>query len=225
MNSDTSVVLANAIYFKGTWEQKFSPSETKDGQFHLLDGKTVTVPMMTSSEQHYVRHFPDDSYKALKLPYARGSDMRAFSMYILLPDELTGLADLEKKVTPSLIQRDLHSLRKVPVSDFQLPRFKISSEFDVPRVLQKLGLVLPFSGKADFSNLTDVPVCLSNVFHKAFVEVNEEGTEAAAATAATISVRGISFPQSFVADHPFLFLIKEDQTDVVLFVGRVVRPE
>eukprot|EP00246_Nothoceros_aenigmaticus_P017508 TRINITY_DN859_c0_g1_i3.p1 TRINITY_DN859_c0_g1~~TRINITY_DN859_c0_g1_i3.p1 ORF type:complete len:383 (-),score=75.19 TRINITY_DN859_c0_g1_i3:368-1516(-) len=225
LNSDTRLVLANAIYFKGTWEQQFLPSETKDGTFYLLDGKSVPVRMMTSSKDQYVAHFYQDSYSALRLPYARGSDNRAFYMYILLPDETTGLPELEKKLTPSLIQRDLQTLTKGPVADFQLPRFKISAQFDVAKVLESLGLQLPFSREADFSNLADAPVSLSNVFHKAFVEVNEEGTEAAAASAAIMRFKSLPMRLSFVADHPFLFLIKEDQTDVALFIGKVTQPE
>jgi len=118
----------------------------------------------------------------------------------------------------------------VKVGSFQLPRFKISFALEAPSFLKKLGLVLPFSNGADFTEMVDSPVAnslyISNVFHNSFVEVNEKGTEAAAATAATVLLRSLQMDpvEDFIADHPFMFVIKEDLTGVILFVGHILNP-
>jgi serpin B len=154
-------------------------------------------------------------------------------MYILLPHEKKGLQDLEQSLTPEALSHALSQITlEVPVTDFQLPKFKISCGFEVREALQTLGLTLPFSQDADFTEMLDSPVTyglyISDIFHKAFVEVNEKGTEAAAATAAIV-MRSKGAPmfeksEDFVADYPFLFVIKEELTRVILFTGHVTNP-
>uniref|UniRef100_A0ACD5X521 Uncharacterized protein n=1 Tax=Avena sativa TaxID=4498 RepID=A0ACD5X521_AVESA len=232
VDSSTRLVLGNALYFKGAWTEEFDASKTKDGEFHLLDGSSsVQAPFMSSTDEQYISSH--DSLKVLKLPYRQGGDLRQFSMYILLPDAHDGIWELAEKVSsgPEFLEKHAPT-RKVPVGQFKLPRFKISFGFEASDLLRGLGLHLPFSAEADLSEMVDSPMGrslrVSSVFHRAFVEVNEEGTEAAAATAATIMLMSLPLDPpmkvDFVADHPFMFMIREDLTGVVLFVGDVLNP-
>ncbi|KAE8796186.1 Serpin-ZX [Hordeum vulgare] len=230
VDSTTRLVLGNALYFKGAWTEKFDASKTKDEKFHLLDGSSVQTPFMSSTKKQYISSY--DSLKVLKLPYQQGGDKRQFSMYILLPEAQDGLWNLANKLStePEFMEKHM-PMQKVPVGQFKLPKFKISFGFEASDMLKGLGLQLPFSSEADLSEMVDSPAArslyVSSVFHKSFVEVNEEGTEAAAATAAVVTLRSLPVEPvkvDFVADHPFLFLIREDLTGVVLFVGHVFNP-
>ncbi|KAL9244168.1 hypothetical protein vseg_017972 [Gypsophila vaccaria] len=228
VDSTTRLIFANGLYFKGAWTQKFDAAETKEDDFHLLDGTSVKVPYMTSKKKKIVRSF--DGFKVLSLPYHQGEDKRQFSMYFLLPDAKDGLVALSEKVgsTPGFLGDHLPRW-KVEVGDFKVPRFKISFGFEASKVLKDLGINSAFSG-GGLTEMVDSPVAqnlgVSSIFHKSFIQVNEEGTEAAAASAAMVTLRGISFDQKidFVADRPFMFLIREDMTGVVLFVGHVLNP-
>ncbi|TKY75106.1 Serpin-ZX protein [Spatholobus suberectus] len=228
VDSSTRLIFANALYFKGAWNEKFDTSITKDYDFHLLNGSSVKVPFMTSKKKQFIRAF--DGFKVLGLPYKQGEDKRQFTMYFFLPDAKDGLLALaEKFASESGFLEHKLPHEKVEVGDFRIPRFKISFGFEASNVLKELGVILPFS-VGGLTEMVDSPVgqnlCVSDIFHKSFIEVNEEGTEAAAATAATILLRGVQFPTKidFVADHPFLFLIREDLTGTVLFVGQVLDP-
>lgn len=230
LNALSRLVLANALYFKGNWAKQFDSADTKTDDFHLLNGQTVSVPFLSSSKKQCLRIF--DTHMVLKLPYARGTDQRAFSMYFVLPHEKAGLADVEKNLDAKSLSKHLGwTSREVAVGKFLLPKFKISTGFAVPESLVKLGLEAPFSEKADFTDMIEGAesnlLYISDVFHKSFIEINEEGTEAAAATAVLVGLRGISMPEppiDFVADHPFLFILKEDVTGVILFIGQVTNP-
>ncbi|KAM0884000.1 hypothetical protein ACQ4PT_031242 [Festuca glaucescens] len=230
VDNTTRLVLGNALYFKGAWTEKFDASKTKDDKFHLLDGSSVQAPFMTTTNKQYL--LSSDSLKVLKLPYQQGGDKRQFSMYILLPEAQDGLSNLANKLStePDFMEKHIPT-QKVPVGQFKLPKFKISFGFEASDLLKGLGLQLPFSAEADLSEMVDSLLAkslyVSFVFHKSFVEVNEEGTEAAAATAAVIALRSLRVEpvkMDFVADHPFLFVIREDMTGVVLFIGHVVNP-
>ncbi|XP_047088027.1 serpin-ZX-like [Lolium rigidum] len=229
VDSSTRLVLGNALYFKGAWTEEFDASKTKEGEFHLLDGSSVQAPFMSSTDEQYISS--RDNLKVLKLPYRQGGDLRRFSMYILLPDAHDGLWNLAERVSsePEFLEKHIPT-EKVPVGQFKLPKFKISFGFEASNLLKGLGLHLPFSTEADLSEMVDSEqkLCISSVFHKSFVEVNEEGTEAAAATAVTIMLMSLPLDppmkMDFVADHPFLFMIREDLTGVVLFIGHVLNP-
>ncbi|KAM3261946.1 hypothetical protein ACQJBY_052558 [Aegilops geniculata] len=238
IEADTRLVLGNALYFKGTWVQKFHASDTKDDNFHLLDKtyffqkhKTIKAPFMSSTKNQYISSF--ENLKVLKLPYEQGGDKRQFSMYILLPEAQDGLWSLAEKLTsePEFLEKHIPA-RAVPVGQFKIPKFKISFDFEASKLFKSLGLQLPFNTEADLSEMVDSPLgesmCVSSIFHKSFVEVNEEGTEAAAATVAVVMCKSVSevppMKVDFIADHPFLFVIREDVTGVVLFVGHVVNP-
>ncbi|KAL6894651.1 hypothetical protein ACP4OV_008749 [Aristida adscensionis] len=228
VDQTTRLVLGNALYFKGAWTEKFDASETKDGEFHLLDGSSLQAPFMSSTKKQYLASY--DNLKVLKLPYQQGGDKRQFSMYILLPEARDGLWSLAEKLSSDPEFLEKHTpMQKVSVGQFRVPKFKISFGFEGSELLKGLGLQLPFSSEADLSEIVDSPVgqnlYVSSIFHKSFVEVNEEGTEAAAASGVVVALRSLPIgPIDFVADHPFLFLIREDMTGVVLFIGHVVNP-
>lgn len=229
VNNSTRLVFANAVYFKGAWSEKFDPSKTKDSDFHLLDGSKVQVPFMTTKKKQFVREY--DGYKVLGLPYLQGEDKRRFTMYVFLPDAKDGLKSLIEKIGSQSEFFDRHVPRsKVEIGQFLIPKFKISFGFEASDMLKDLGVKLPFDGGEGLTEMVDSSVgqslYVSSIHHKSFVEVNEEGTEAAAATAAVVMLRSIRTDDKvdFVADHPFLFVIREDITGVVLFMGQVVDP-
>ncbi|XP_076917250.1 serpin-ZX-like [Bidens hawaiensis] len=229
VNNSTRLIFANAVYFKGAWSEKFDQSKTKESDFHLLDGSKVQVPFMTTKKKQFVREY--DDFKVLGLPYLQGQDNRQFTMYFYLPDAKDGLQSLVQKIGSSVDFFDRHiPHQKVEVGQFLLPKFKISFGFEASDMLKKLGLVLPFNGGDGLTEMVDSDVgkslYVSSIHHKSFVEVNEEGTEAAAASAAVVMLRSIMSNDKvdFVADHPFLFVIREDMTGVVLFMGHVIDP-
>lgn len=229
VDQDTRLILSNALYFKGAWSEKFDPAETKEAEFHLLNGTTVQAPFLSSTRKQFVSSY--DDFSVLKLPYHQGDDKRQFSMYVFLPKSKDGIWSLTEKIGSGTHFLDQHiPHNKVKLDKFKLPKFKISFGFESSKVLKGLGLELPFSGSGDLTEMVDSSVgkdlYIDSVFHKAFVEVNEEGTEAAAASAAVVQLRGLFFggPTEFVADHPFVFVIREDMTGVVLFVGHVLNP-
>lgn len=227
IDSSTRLIFANALYFKGAWSEKFVASFTKESDFHLLDGSKVQAPFMTSKKKQFLSAYED--FKVLGLPYKQGEDKRRFSMHIFLPDAKDGLPALIEKVGSGsgFLDRHLPS-EQVEVGDFKIPKFKISFGFEASNLLKGLGLVLPFSGEGGLTEMVDSPVgqnlYVSSIFHKSFIEVNEQGTEAAAASAGVIKLRGLPRTVDFVADHPFLFLIKEEMTGTVLFIGHVLNP-
>ena len=211
VNCDTAIIFANALYFKGLWDQKFDASRTQTRDFHLLNGQIVQVPFMTTNTRfHHYRSFA--GFKVLKLPYQSGQDPRKFFMYFFLPDEKDGLLNLIQKVksNPGLLNIQQFDLTKERLTDFWIPKFKFSFGFEDPDTTKKMGLMLPFSP----GELTEVVTCpysgkklfVSNILHKSCIEVNEEGTQAAAVSVAICEpgcLRSDYEYPSFVADHPF----------------------
>ena len=217
----TRLILVNAIYFKGDWMSPFMKIATHDAPFYPSQKESVRVPMMKQKE--FFGYAESENMQILELPYI-GDDL---SMLVLLPKKIDGLADLEKSLTAENLVRWGNNLRHREVHVF-LPRFKMTSQFYLAEKLQSMGMTDAFNpNKADFSGMDGKPnwLYLSNVIHKAFVDVNEEGTEAAAATAVTVGacVSGPP-PLIFRADHPFFFMIREKTTGSLLFIGRVVNP-
>jgi serpin B len=222
INDDTRLILTNAIYFKGQWDEAFEKASTHDEKWHGQSGSR-RVPMMHQRGGYLFCE--SDDFQALDLPY-KGEQL---SMLVVLPTNKDGLASLETKFaadgTYQKIAARLHYEETVIVS---LPRFKMETEFKLKPVLCALDAELAFSDHADFSGIGEEPLKVSEVVHKAFVEVNEEGTEAAAATAVGMvmcaAVRQPVEPKVFKADHPFLFFIRDRNTNAVLFSGRVLDP-
>ncbi|KAF0910536.1 hypothetical protein E2562_002979 [Oryza meyeriana var. granulata] len=231
VDSETPAVLGNALYFKGAWESKFDARSTRDDVFYLPNGRHAFAQFMSSGKRQYIACRA--GYKVLRLPYARGHDKdRLFAMYIYLPDERHGLPDMLRRLCsdPALIESSDTLTEKVPVGAFRVPRFTLSYKMNAAALLQDLGLRLPFEyPAADLSEMVESAperIVVSAVYHESLVEVNEEGTEAAAATAVVMSF-GCAWPVhvvDFVADHPFMFLIKEDISGVVVFAGLVTNP-
>lgn len=223
LNGMTRLVLTNAIYFKGAWDADFDPKFTEDAPFHLAGNQEVAVPLMHQVDDF--RYAEAEGLQLLELPYAKNR----LSMLVLLPRQVDGLADLESKLTADTVARWASGLRKQKVRVY-LPRFKMTSQFQLADALSAMGMPLAFSDEADFSGISTADeLKISAVIHKAFVDVNEEGTEAAAATAVVIAEtsarRDPQEPVLFRADHAFVFLIRDHQTDAILFLGRLAEPK
>jgi serpin B len=214
LNADTRLVLTNAIYFKAAWLRPFSPKQTKDAEF-FGDGKTSKVPTMHNTLRTGYAKFGD--LHVLELPYQD----EELSMLVFLPPR-GGLAEFEKTLTPANVSK-----WRAKVSDHivnvKLPKFKVTSEFRLDDALKALGMKRAFDRLgADFSGMTTQErLFISAVVHKAFVDVNEKGTEAAAATGSVMERLSAPPPATFHADHPFVFLLRENRTGSVLFLGRV----
>jgi serpin B len=221
IKSDTRLILTNAIYFKGRWEKEFSKKSTKEGDWHGPDG-IVRVPMM--HQQSGFWYCEDGDMQALDLPYKGGH----LSMLVVLPWKMDGLTALESQwAVPGTTQKLMDCLKPERTVVVSLPRFKLETTFKLKPVLSAMGAGLAFDAGADFSGIGDEALLIAEVIHKAFVEVNEEGTEAAAATAVLMG-RGAMVarePKVFNADHPFLFFIRDRKTNAVLFCGRVLDPK
>ena len=213
----TDLILVNAIYFKGDWASQFDEQLTHEAPFWVNPSGQVQVTMMT--RKHEFRYAKAGDLQVLELPYA-GEDL---SMFVLLPGEIDGLADLEDQLTVENLERWTKYLWETEVQVF-LPRFEVTLPVRLSETLESMGMPDAFSSRADFSGMAKAQLFISEVVHKAFVKVNEEGTEAAAATA-VIMARGAPPPvPTFRADHPFLFVIRENATGSILFLGRVVDP-
>ncbi|XP_057426574.1 serpin-ZX-like [Lotus japonicus] len=231
VSSSTKVMFANALLFKGEWKHKFDgvPSRIV---FHLLNGTSVMVPTMTCKKRtQYISAF--DGFQILRLPYKQGRDRkRRFSMCIFVPDAKDGLPVLIHKLSSeSAFLKGKLPRRKVRVASFRIPSFNIPFTFEASNVLKEVGVVSPFShSDADFTKMTKPSdkLYLENLFHKAFIDVNQKGTEATTSATAYCRIRlhhaNFSKGIDFMADCPFLFLIREDFTGTILFVGQVLNP-
>jgi len=223
LDSLTRLVLCNAIYFKGNWLSQFDTTRTVDADFHVSLDKTIKVPMMNQKSDFRYKDF--DNFCALELPY-EGNDL---SMIMFLPKEIDGLADFEKDLTNDTAKIWIDELVGSHESEVlvSIPKFKTTCEFELSETLYDMGMPSAFSlPPADFSGMTGTKdLFISKVIHKAYVDVNEEGTEAAAATAVVMMKSVAVMPLEFKADHPFVFLIRENHTGSILFIGRIVDPE
>jgi serpin B len=217
----TRLVLTNAIYFKGDWANQFLKPATHEQPFTTGAGAAVKVPMMNQTNQF--GYLDADTFQMLEMPYV-GKEL---SMVMLLPKKTDGLAELEKTLTADKLTGWVGKLRPTRVQ-VGFPKFKMTKGISLADTLAKMGMPLAFSDKADFSGMNGSrDLFITGVFHKAFVDVNEEGTEAAAATGVVVGVRSAPRPPKvvrFVADHPFVFLIRDVRSGSVLFMGRVTDP-
>ena len=215
----TRMVLANAIYFKGSWMSRFEERATREDIFRMAPGTKIMVPFMT--QQHDFDYMENDTLQMIALPYAGNT----LSMIVILPKRVDGLPGLEATLRAENLDSWTALLRKREVRLF-LPKFTITSEFSLKHTLAAMGMPDAFTAKADFSGMTGKKdLYINAVVHKAFIDVNEEGTEAAAATAVTMQLLSYSSPPpEFRADHPFLFLIRHNPSGSILFLGRLVAP-
>jgi serpin B len=218
----TRLVLANAIYFKGLWNTPFEKAETSSQPFYLSAGRQVQSPLMHRTDE--VKYLANHDFQAVELPYKGGE----LAMVVLLPREKGDCGDLEERLSAALLARTLTQMKQQNVEIF-LPRFKLESAFDLNATLGKMGMRDAFGSEADFSGMDGKRfLFISGVFHKAWGEVNEEGTEAAAATAIVATLGMASEPPPpppvFRADHPFVFLIRDTRSGSILFLGRLAEP-
>ena len=214
----TVLVLTNAIYFKGNWASQFDEKLTEDAPFAVTKQKKINVPMMHQRGDFMLME--TDKFQALELPYI-GNEL---SMIVVLPRKVDGVGELENLLTVDNLNKWFASLRKHNVFVY-LPKFRMTSEFRLDETLKSMGMTDAFSLlQADFSGMTiKERLFISAVLHKAFVDVNEEGTEAAAATVVVMAREGTP-AKGFRADHPFIFLIRDNRSGSILFLGRVANP-
>ena len=220
LNALTRLVLVNAIYFKGFWERQFKPVDTQDLDFWLSADTTVKLPLM--HQKHEFGYWENEWLQVLEMPYKD----KSLSLVALLPKEKSGISKLEQKLTLENMMIWQKNLRTRKVVVF-FPKFKIDSKFSLSRILATMGMHDAFDpSRADFSAMVGKKeLNISAVIHKAFVEVNEEGTEAAAATGIVVGVTSIApSPPIFKADHPFVFFIRDNASQSILFLGRLADP-
>ena len=223
LNELTRLVLTNAIYFKGNWASQFKANRTEDAPFTLVDGSEVQVPMMRQTKEFGYADL--DGLQLLEMPY----EGKELSMVILLPKAVDGIAELEQMLTVETLGRWLSRLGSQDEVQVTMPKFTMTRQFHLGSVLSSMGMPLAFSpvpGVADFSGMNGKrDLFISAVVHQAYVDVNEEGTEAAAATIGVMDQLsdGRQRPR-FCADHPFIFLIRDTASGSILFLGRVMDP-
>ena len=222
LTADTRLVLTNAIYFKASWSRPFDPKNTKPGPFELAtaDKAKVQVPMM--QRQIRTRFLTTDAFQAIEIPY-RDDEL---SMLVFLPKMPGQLATFEKTLTGANLEAWQQKMSNYIVT-LSMPKFKVTAEFQLNDQLKKMGMNLAFSpNKADFSGMTtEDRLFIKHILHKAFVDVNETGTEAAAST--VVAMQRVSASPSNATlniDHPFVYLIRDNRTGSILFMGRVVDP-
>jgi serpin B len=211
--------LVNAVYFLGKWQFQFQESATKDGSFKLSDGSTVQVPMMNQEQD--LHYYADEELRAVKLPYGNGS----FYMIVALPSGEASVNDLVNNMTSEKWASILENMNEQSIGLF-MPRFEVECKYLMNDPLITMGMELPFSEfDADFSNMIDAPVFISKVNHKTYIKVDEEGTEAAAATSVGMNMTSVNpGPMVFRVDRPFFFAIAEKESGAILFSGKIENP-
>jgi serpin B len=218
----TRMILTNAVYFRAPWSNTFKPENTRDGRFYLARGGSVIAPLM--HQKDHFSYLQGEGFQAIEMRYAQ----LPVTMTIFLPDRADGLPALEKLLTPQRLNswEEKFEFTEVRVT---LPRFKVTSSFQLGQTLASLGMADAFDPqKADFSGIASQEwLFLADVIHKAYVDVNEKGTEAAAATGMMFGAAAMapSQPRVFNADHPFLFMIRDQMSGAMLFLGRVNNPK
>ncbi|KAH8402358.1 hypothetical protein KR009_011515 [Drosophila setifemur] len=217
-NDNTRLVLLNALHFKGSWAHKFSVDRTEEDDFWVGEEEQVKVNFMNQKAKFPYGYFEDLGCTALEMPY-QDSDL---SMFVLLPQERTGILDLAKKLKEVNLV-DLASKLTVEEVNVKFPKFKVDYSLDLDQKLKQLGITKMFTLDAEFGNLLESPegIFVSKALHKATIEVNEEGTEAAAATGMVMMTRMMTFPLQFQADRPFLYVIWNRKN--ILFAGAFVK--
>ncbi|MEO0263005.1 MAG: serpin family protein [candidate division WOR-3 bacterium] len=219
LNALTRAVITNAIYFKGNWLKKFDEKNTKEEDFFVSEEKRIKVPMM-KMEKEIFNYFEDDKLQVIEIPY----DGEEVSMFIFLPKSLD-INSINEYLNYEKFKEIKENIRREEV-DIYIPKFKMETKYLLNNVLYEMGIKDAFSEiDADFSGISGKKeLFISNVYHKAYIEVNEEGTEAAAATGIVVEITAVRFRKIFKADHPFVFLIYDKKLENILFLGRIVNP-
>lgn len=227
IDSMTRLVITNAVYFKGDWVKEFDKNKTSKADFTTPAGKVVAVDMMQRTDEDALFDYAEtETVQALKMPY-ESSDSNGLSMIILLPKDNT-LSKAEDYLTFDKYSALTDSMKEEEVMVY-LPKFKLETKYSLSDTLKSMGMKDAFSASADFSGMDGTKsLSISDVVHKAYVDVDEEGTEAAAATAVVMQLTSVIEKDPafvFMADHPFIFTIQDDKTGNILFVGRICNPE
>ena len=220
IKSDTAVVLTNAIYFKGDWTLPFTAERTSTQPFYNAIGRASSVQMMR--QQSYFDYYEDKHIQVVQLPY-KGDDL---SMLVVLPklNHKLAMQQLAKSLSATKIKQWRSGLVRQEVN-LHLPKFKLDARYQMKTLLADMGMPRAFNNGAEFNLYADgPPIKLDEVYHQAVVTVDEKGTEAAAAAGAVGMYVGMSYPIEFKADHPFMFVIKDNKTDAILFLGQVNKP-
>ncbi|XP_022369535.1 serpin B12 isoform X2 [Enhydra lutris kenyoni] len=227
IDSATVLVLVNAVYFKAKWEKYFDPKNTVDAPFSLNENEKRTVKMMNQKGLFRIGFIEELKAQILEMRYTKG----ALSMFVLLPscsaDNVKGLEELERNIThEKIVTWSSSENMSEETVDVSFPQFTLEDSYDLNSILQDMGITDIFEeGKADLTGISPSPnFYLSKVFHKTFVEVNENGTQAVAASGAVGTVMSLPSWVTFTADHPFLFFIRHNKTQTILFYGRVCSP-
>lgn len=219
IDSLTRLVLTNAIYFKGLWLNPFDPSSTRKELFHISKNEEKEVDMMF---KNITANYTEDSLvQVLELPYAKNK----ISMIIVLPKEDKDLSQIEKNISLDLFKKWRSSLKPTEVN-VHIPKFKTECRFNLKQTLMSMGIVDAFTDEADFSKMDGTKMLkIKDVIHQSFIEVYEEGTQAAAATATIVNIKmAPKKPVEFRADRPFIFFIYDSTYDLILFMGRLINP-
>lgn len=218
LDDNTVMLLVNAIYFKGKWQSQFDKDKTANETFYRNDGTTVDVPMMKQVSDYSV--YSGDGFIFAEFPYGQGN----FVMDIILPDRQAGINSVLPLLNDAAISECLYRMAKTK-TDLSFPRFKYGYNKELTDILTGMGMGIAFSKNADFSNISDLSLFISMVLHQAFIQTDEEGTEAAAATITGISMTmAPAQPFALKVDHSFIYLIRETSTNSILFMGKVADP-
>ncbi len=217
---DTRLVLVNAIYFLSNWLEEFDKELTRAGNFNIDENTRIEAKFMNKEAKF--NYYEDEHAQVIEIPYSGEN----FSMMFFLPNENAGISDFEARFNTAVYEDYINNLKQQKVQ-LLLPKFKMRFHINLEQILNQMGMPLAFSDRADFSRMTDEDdLKIDRVIHQAFIEVDEKGTEAAAATAVTI-IRKVAMPDEqivFKADRPFNFIIKENKSNTILFMGRVINP-
>jgi serpin B len=225
INDYTRLVLTNAIYFNAAWSQKFDPDSTKDDDFKLIDGKVIKVPLMRRAPRMGGTldglFVSNDTYQIAAIPYS-GNEL---SLLVILPNE-GKFYEVEKALDVPKIKEMITGLYSTLLM-VELPKLELDKELNLKKILREMGMSYAFdSSRADFTGMSNSSgLCIDGAIHKAYVKMNEEGTEAAAATGISVA-GGLGGPSivDFIVNRPYIFLISDDVTGSILFLGRVMNP-
>jgi serine protease inhibitor len=216
LENNTVMLLVNAIYFKGKWKSQFDKANTSGGTFYKTDGTNIEVPMMKKVSDYKI--YSGEGFVLAEFPYGQGN----FVMDVLLPDAQNGINSLIPILNEDSFNGYINQLAEREIN-LAFPRFKYGFKQQLNDILTDMGMGIAFTENADFSNISDMSLLINRVLHQAFIETNEEGTEAAAAT--IVDVGTTAMPASVILiDHPFLYIIRETSTNSVLFMGKVADP-